>query len=229
MQEIAPGIWIWRAAHPDWRSGSELVGSYALHTAGGLAVVDPLLPSGPEREEALTQLELLARGRQVAVFVTIPYHVRDAETVAVRFDAPIVGHTAVGKRLSHSKRLVDYTAAGELPLRATATPIGKPRRYEQPIHFGDLKALATGDSLVSVPAGLRVWHDSPDSEAKQRSYRERLIPSLRPLTQLDVEHVLVTHGEPILGEGHRSLVEALDADPTQYRVGDMSPLVRPPS
>src|SRR5262245_31958574 len=44
--ELAPNIWSWRARHPDWRSTSELVASYAVRCSGGLAIIDPLLPDG---------------------------------------------------------------------------------------------------------------------------------------------------------------------------------------
>ena len=47
-----------------------------------------------------------------------------------------------------------------------------------------------------------------------------------PLTE-DVEHVLPTHGEPVVGDGAAALRDALESDPTTYRVADMSPAVRP--
>ena len=37
------------------------------------------------------------------------------------------------------------------------------------------------------------------------------MPTLRPLAELDLERVLVTHGEPVLRAGARALAKALDA------------------
>jgi molybdenum cofactor biosynthesis enzyme MoaA len=45
------------------------------------------------------------------------------------------------------------------------------------------------------------------------SPRERFLPTLDALTRLDVERVLVTHGEPVLREGTRALAASLARPP----------------
>ena len=49
--------------------------------------------------------------------------------------------------------------------------------------------------------------------ANEPWWSERFIPTLRPLAGLDVERVLVTHGDPVLKQGARELARALDAPP----------------
>jgi hypothetical protein len=42
---------------------------------------------------------------------------------------------------------------------------------------------------------------------------------LRPLLDLDVDHVLVTHGPPAIGNGREQLERALSSPPWSYRSG----------
>lgn len=94
---------------------------------------------------------------------------------------------------------------------AQAQRIGSPVRQEAPLFFPDHRALAFGDAVIGIEGELRVWQSvDPDQE---RWYRERFIPSLRPLLDLDVERVLVTHGPPILEDGRQKLADALEAGP----------------
>jgi hypothetical protein len=47
-------------------------------------------------------------------------------------------------------------------------------------------------------------------------YESRFLPTLRPLLELEPEHVLVTHGDPVVGTGTRALASALERDPIEY-------------
>jgi hypothetical protein len=230
MKALVPRkIWMWRAAHEEWRSTSELVGSYAVLTGGGLAIVDPLLPAG-RADEVMQQLSQLHGSEKVAVFVTIPYHVRDSEEVAEILGARIVGHKNVADRLNNPKLLIDVTRESKLPLGAQAISVGKPARAEHPIYFPDVKALAVGDLIVSIPDGVRIWSSSGDlnTDAKRTSHWDRLVPAVTAaLGDLDIDHILTTHGEPVIGGGSAALREGLAAEPTAYRVGDMAGSVRP--
>jgi hypothetical protein len=60
-----------------------------------------------------------------------------------------------------------------------------------------------------------VWEDPLDSERRRHWWRERYLPTLEPLAGLGPEHVLVTHGQPVLGEGAAALRRALTRDPWQ--------------
>jgi hypothetical protein len=80
-----------------------------------------------------------------------------------------------------------------------------------PLYLPSHRALAFGDTVVGVDGQLRIW-ESPD-RGKRPWYRDRFLPTLRPLLDLDVEHALVTHGPPVIGDGRRELQRALAAPP----------------
>ena len=44
-------------------------------------------------------------------------------------------------------------------------------------------------------------------------YEKRYVPSFRPLLDLPVEHLLLTHGRPVLERGHAALAEAVTSPP----------------
>ena len=95
-------------------------------------------------------------------------------------------------------------------------PIGRPPRSEQPIEIPAHRALVFGDAVVETGGGeLRVWEDPLDSERRRRWWRERYLPTLEPLAGLGPEHVLVTHGQPVLGGGAAALRRALARGPWQ--------------
>jgi hypothetical protein len=214
VKELAPGVWLWRAQHPEWHSTTERVGCYALETGGGLAIVDPLLPPGREKE-LLEWLRARGGANGPLVYVTIPYHVRSAVEVARALGAPIVGHPSLARRLAEPSRLLDATSGRELPLGLVARRIGNPRRSELPLHAPDRAALAFGDAVVGVEGGLRIW-EGLETPTRRSWYTKRFLPTLAPFGDLGIEHVLVTHGQPVIGTGTGALREMLTAPPVSF-------------
>jgi hypothetical protein len=177
-------------------------------------LVDPLVP-----DDVWSRLDELAEGHAVvAALITIPYHVRSGEDVVGRYgeNASIWGHPAVARRLRDASLLRPIEPGAALPGGAQAFAIGSPRRQEQPLWFPSHRALAFGDAVVGVDGTLRVWEVATTAK-RQAWYRGRLVPSLEPLLELDAEHVLVTHGPPVVGGGREALRKALAADPWHYR------------
>lgn len=224
MDQIAPGIHSWTAPHPEWRTNVEEVVSYALASSAGLLLVDPLLPAEGDarREEELSALdELAGRAKRLDVLVTIPFHTRSAEALyeryAPRLPARIWGHANVRSRLSSGTPLevVPSVPTGSAaPIAggvAEAYTIGKPRRSEHPYYVPDLRAVAFGDAVVGLGGDLRFWNMSAGTGAAW--YRDVFAPTVRPLAERDIEHVLVTHGPPVLGGGRRALEACLAAPP----------------
>ena len=58
----------------------------------------------------------------------------------------------------------------------------------------------------------RVWA-TLESERRRAWYEQRYLPTLDALTKLEVERILVTHGEPVLRDGARALAECLARPP----------------
>jgi hypothetical protein len=154
------------------------------------------------------------------VLITIHYHVRSAAEVAARYGGTtpveVWAHAAIERRLPRTLTFRPIRPGAPLPGGGRAFAIGKPRRQEQPLHFPSLRALAFGDSIVGVDGGLRVWQ-SVESERSERWYRERLLPTFQPLLDLEIDHVLPTHGPAVMGAGAEALARALAAPPWTTR------------
>jgi hypothetical protein len=225
MNQICPGIYRWTAPHPEWRTRIEWgheVASFALVTGDALSLVDPLLPptSSGRRDEVRRALDdLVARAGRLDIMITIPYHTRSAEELYARYrtrvDATVWGHPAVAKRLRDEATPLEQIRPGSPVGRsAVAHAIGKPRRHEMPLYFPTHRALAFGDAVIGIDGTLRVWQQASTDPAW---YAGRFVPTLRPLLDLDVERVLVTHGPPVVHDAGRALENALAAGPWDYR------------
>ena len=58
-----------------------------------------------------------------------------------------------------------------------------------------------------------------EGDGQREWYEKRFLPTLRPLAELDFDHVLVTHGPPVVGDGVERLRRGLAAPPWNYRSG----------
>jgi hypothetical protein len=224
MDEIAPGIWRWTARHPEWHTRVEWgheVASFAL-VGDGLVLVDPLLPvlEAPTRAAVDQGLDRLVRkAERLDIMITIPYHARSAEELFKRYQgalpAAIWGHRAVAKRFRDTAMVLHEIEPGQtVGGDALALAIGKPRRYETPLYYSAHRALAFGDAVVGIDGGLRIWQQASTDPLW---HDQVFVPTMRPLLDLDVERVLVTHGAPVLRGGHQALEAAMAAGPWDYR------------
>ncbi len=220
LRALAPGLWHWTARHPQWHPGTfgAEVGSYALATDEALLLVDPLLPE--PGAAVVAALDALAAGRAVHVLVTLGYHARSAEPLAERFGARIHGPANVASRLRDPARLTVLEPGAPGPAGVLAHRIGRPQRSERPLWIPSHAALAFGDAVVTTPAGeLRLWAQRALDERSTRWHRDVLAPTLAPLLEHPVHHVLTTHGPPVAGDGAAALRAALAAPPWYHRPG----------
>jgi hypothetical protein len=216
MERLTDGLWRWTARHPEWHPGEfgAEVASFAAQAGDDTLLIDPLLP--PEPDEVLRTIDGTL-GDRLAILITIPYHVRSAEQLWRRYrgdaETTIHGHPAAAKRLDDRSAFREIEPGAPLPGGATAHAIGKPRRYETPLHLPSHHALVFGDAVAEVDGRLVVWTSKKVDAKVERFHRERFNPTLKPLLELDFDTVLVTHGDPLLGGGKRALRRALDAKP----------------
>jgi hypothetical protein len=70
-----------------------------------------------------------------------------------------------------------------------------------------------GDAIVGARGGLRFWTLS--SGTGEDWYREVFAPTLAPLAKRPIDHVLVTHGPPVIGDGRRHLELCLVSPPVK--------------
>ena len=189
--EIAPGLWRWSAAHPEWKpedDWGQMVGC-VLYELGDVAVlIDPLLPR-EGREEFLGWLDARLAGRVLSVLTTIRWHRRDREALASRY------------------------GAGGTPRAWNEVPSGVRPRWlkgagEIVYWLQGAGALVPGDSLIGDgQGGLALCPEGWLEE--ERVDRAGLAGLLEALLELPVERVLVSHGEPVLDGGRAALARAI--------------------
>jgi hypothetical protein len=194
--EIAEGLVRWLAPHPDWNPGAEsgsasdwpqLVGSVLYELPDVAVLIDPLIPrSGAD--EFLQWLDARVRGRAVTILTTIRFHRRDREQLAARYSASTT------------------RAWNWIPPGVTPWPLHGAR--EIAFWLPGVATLVPGDSLIGTEFGLRVCPESwlADARVGRRGLAERM----RPLLELVIERVLVSHGEPVLRDGHAALAYAIE-------------------
>jgi hypothetical protein len=225
FDEVAPGLWRFTVT----RNGiPPTMTAYVLRDGEDTILVDPL--SGPlrfpkgsvvagESEPLLAALDELVRGR-VRILVTTPFHVRGSELLWRRWrdrhEVTIFGHEHCATRLDDRSAFRPLRGGETLDGGVRAHPIGRPRRAEIPFELPSHRALAFGDTVLEIDGELRLWARHRDGERGRTWYEQRFLPTLDALTRLDVERVLVTHGEPVLRDGARALATSL-ARPTWSR------------
>ena len=209
LEELASGLWWFTVP----RNGlPPTMTAYALRDGDDTILVDPLVAR--EGEPLLAALDEIVLGR-VRILVTTPFHVRGSELLLRRWrdrhDVTIFGHEHCAARLDERSAFRPLRGGETLDGGVRAHSIGRPRRAEIPFELPSHRALAFGDTVLEIEGELRVW---PRHRNLERTwYEERFRPTLEPLTGLDVERVLVTHGEPVLRDGARELAAALTRSP----------------
>jgi hypothetical protein len=187
LRDVAPGLWIWRVDHPDWRPGlgwNPPVTSTCVESRGEIAVLDPISP-GDEATDVWARLD--KRPPTVAV-VLKPDHVRDVDLFVQRYGARAFGPGVFYPRGVPETELEEIWPGVELPGGLLALYDGR-NRNETPLWLPEQRALVFADGLTAPEGELLVW-STPWHE-------ERVLPALQALLELPFEHVIVSHGEPV--------------------------------
>ena len=217
VEEVVTGIWCWERRPRGLRPG-EFGGrtSYALAIENDVLLLDPLVDG--DDDPVLDVLDDLVRGG-VRILVTMPYHTRSSESLWRRYrsaKARIYGHPAVATRLADVSGFKAVVGGSGVDGIARFHSIGRPPRSQQPIEIPPVRALVFGDAIVETGGGeLRIWAAPPDSARRRRLWNADYLPTLERLANLDIEHVLVTHGRPAIGDGKAALQRALQNAPWQ--------------
>jgi hypothetical protein len=185
--DIAPGLWLWRVEHADWRPGQgwgPVVASTCVESRGEVALLDP---KAPDREDDEVWRRLDARPPTLAVILK-PDHVRDVDRFVERYGVRPFGPYLFWPHDVPETELEGIEPGSELPGGLLALYDGRGRN-ETPLWLPEQRALVFADALTAPDGELRVW-TSPWHE-------ERVLPALRALLELPFELVVVSHGEPI--------------------------------
>jgi glyoxylase-like metal-dependent hydrolase (beta-lactamase superfamily II) len=190
LTELAPGLRRWTTRHEAWK---EDVGCVAVDTDDGLVLIDSL---DPPRE----------LGRADHALVTVFFHARSTQARHVWAEQRLV------RRLASRGVEVDrpFTAGDPLPggIEAFQTARKSEVVYWLPQH----RAIVVGDVLLGAGAKPRATDDPlrlcPERWLDGASYDD-LRESFKPLLELPVSRVLVSHGEPVLRDGGDALADVL--------------------
>ena len=198
MQEIAPGIWHWKARHPG--IGME-VSSYFLPGQGVL--LDPLVP-----DSEVDRLEELGPPREI--LLTNRHHWRDCEKVAERFGLTVRA-PRVGMHEFEEDDAVEPYDFGEALAGGAVTvhEIGSICPDESALHIPAVSALAVADGVVSYD-GLRFVPDNLMDEPEQTKAGLREAYG-RLASELEFDNLLVAHGDPVVGGARESLRQFSEA------------------
>ena len=193
VARIRDGLWRWTTPHPDWEAGEEWeqdVGCLYYEGPDAVVLVDPLVPS----DEADAFWDALDRDvehaqRPMVVLRTVHWHQRSIDDVLARYPG---ARSWDGRNES-------------LPAGVAAHPAA--RKHETLFWIDEHRALVSGDVLLgTADGGVR---PCPDSWLPNGVSGEDLRESLRPLLELPIELLLVSHGRPVLAKGRDVLAKAL--------------------
>jgi glyoxylase-like metal-dependent hydrolase (beta-lactamase superfamily II) len=212
----------------------DVVNAYAVRLDSGFAVIDTG-PLGSEREilAALTQLSEPADLRQIVLTHSHKDHAGSARALAEQTgaivlagesDAPVIAGTSDEPEAlitDEERPFYDRIA----PMIPPAAPVqvdrllhegddlgwGRPTevvdvpghtRGSIAVYLPDERVLLTGDNVASL-GGTPIL--GPFNVARQEA-----IESFRRLAAMDVEIACFGHGDPIVGDAHRALLNAAD-------------------
>ncbi len=191
LQEITPGLRRWTARHDEW---GEQVGSLAVDTSDGLVLIDPIDPPHGLRKPAHVLLTVFWHGRSTGEVG--PEHVWASSRSVRRLrnrGVAVTDPVGDGTELPGGIRVIETARDGEVV-------------FWLPRH----KAIAVGDVLLGAGAKPRATEDAlrlcPE---RWGATHDDLRASLRPLLDLPVQRVLVSHGEPVLRAGKQALTAVL--------------------
>ena len=202
LRDVAPGLWVWRQPHPDWRPGADWEGpvtSTCVESRGEVGVLDALAPAD-NGEEVWQRLD--AKPPTFAV-VLKPDHVRSVDLFVRRYGGiPAYGPDVFFAGDAPDTELDWIGEGSELPGGLRARHDGRGRN-ETPLWLPEQRALVFADALTAPDGELRVWW-TPWHE-------KRVLPALSELLELPFELVIVSHGEPV--HDRAEFERALTRDP----------------
>jgi hypothetical protein len=187
---LAEGLWRWTAVHPRWeywpnheREAPE-VGCVYYEADEATVLIDPLVPAG-EEDDFFRHLDadVERRGLPVVVLLTAEWHRRSADELAARY------HARSGGAPPEGVEEIGIEGSDERQVAYFIRPHA---------------ALVVCEVFsVDIDGELRV-NASPALERP-----EELQASLDRIMELPVERLLVSHGEPVLGNAKARMAEAL--------------------
>jgi hypothetical protein len=197
MREILPGLWHWTTFH---EGIDARVSSYYVEPAG--ALIDPRVP-----DEGLDAFAGRARPQQVVL--TSGLHARHADQFADAFGCVVRASREALERLAGSLDAEPYSGGDEIAPGITAIEIGRLCPDEYALHIAVAEgAIAFADGLIHYGETLGFVPDTLMGD-DAATVKAGLKDAFHGLLTRDFDHLLFTHGEPLIGGGKAALRDFL--------------------
>jgi hypothetical protein len=194
MREIAPGLWHWTVHH---ERIAQPVSSYHLAEPG--VALNPMLP--PEGAEWFA-----AHGGVYAVVLTNRHHLRGGHELCERFDAPVhVPHAGADEVRGEDRDVRPYGPGDELPGGLVAHAVGAISPDEGAVLAPCQRALAVADGVIRIGDGPLQFVPDFLMGDDPAAVKAGLLEAFAPLAELDFDHLLLAHGDPVVGDGSAAL------------------------
>jgi hypothetical protein len=191
VREVFPGVFHWTAFHPG--IGAR-VSSHYIASAG--MVLDPKAPDAGW--DALPE-----RPRQIVL--TSGHHGRDARELSELFGIPVRASREAAEHLGDTLEVETFGDGEELAPGIRSIHIGELSADEGALHIAvENGAIAFADGVHRSDGSLGFFPDrllGEDPEAVKRG----LALAFGGLLELDFDHLLFAHGDPLVGGGKTAL------------------------
>jgi hypothetical protein len=193
MEEIAPGLWHWVAAHPKIK-----IRVHSYYFAGERILIDPIEPADG--------LDWFAEhGPPEHVLLTNRHHYRSSGDFADRFGVT-VHCVREGMHEFGGERMVEpFEFGDELPGGIVACEVGAICPDETALYVPAHEALAVADGAVRWEEGAQLAFVPDDLMDAPEQTKASLREAYRGLAELDFRHLLLAHGEPFVDTGREAL------------------------
>jgi hypothetical protein len=214
VTELVPGLWHWTASHPEWTEeeggpdGWEPeVSSYALVAENALVLIDPLVPAEDEERFWRALDNDVAQHGPPQIVLTVFFHARSAPTILDRYPGAALWAPAAAEAQARERVEVAHVYGDGDSLPGGIEGKTTEHRAEALLWIPAHNAIAAGDLLADTPdGGVRVV---PDSWLRPGVTGAMIREDLRPLLDLPVELILLTHGAPVLDDARAKLAAAV--------------------
>lgn len=192
--ELLPGLWHWRAYHERIRQD---VSSW--YVAEPRVAIDPKLPD--EGVDWFAQ-----RGGVAAVLLSCRHHYRDAGELVDAFGCTVHGPRSGLHEFTAGEPVEGYDPEDRLPGGVVAREVDAISPDETALHLPAQRAVLVADGVVRwEPGGPLAFVPDSLMGDDPEAVKAGLTQAFRGLLELDFDHLLLAHGEPLVGDGKRQL------------------------